>query len=113
MKIIKLLTLSLLISTNCFSQESENTVNEINSTENNYISELEDLKSLLDLNAEQVQQVSSILEGIEQKNDQVSSMNLIQEDKDAIIERNQQAKSAMILAILNETQKAIYLESLN
>ena len=113
MKIIKLLTLSLLISTNCFGQESENTVNQINNTENNYISELEDLKSLLDLNAEQVQQVSSILEGIEQKNGQVSSMNLIQEDKDAIIERNQQAKSAMIIAILNETQKAIYLESLN
>ena len=113
MKVIKLLTLSLLISTNCFSQESENTVNQINSTENKYITELEDLKSLLDLNAEQVQQVSSILEGIEQKNGQVSSMNLIQEDKDAIIERNQQAKAAMIVAVLNEEQKVIYLESLN
>ena len=40
-------------------------------------------------------------------------MNLIQEDKDAILERNQQAKSSMIVAILNEEQKEIYLESLN
>tara|TARA_B100001287_G_C22645016_1_gene512214 strand:- start:220 stop:561 length:342 start_codon:yes stop_codon:yes gene_type:complete len=113
MKIIKLLTLSLLISTNCFGQESENIKNQVYNIEKNSITELENLKSLLDLNAEQVQQVSSILEGIKQKNGQVSSMNLIQDDKDAIIERNQQAKSAMILAILNETQKAIYLGSLN
>ena len=32
-------------------------------------------------------------------------MNLIQEDKDAILESNQKAKSAMIVAVLNEEQK--------
>lgn len=113
MKIFKLLTLSLLISINCFSQSTENTVNQINNTEENTTSELESLKTLLSLNEEQIEKVSNILEGINQKNSQVSAMNLIQEDKDAILESNQKAKSAMIVAVLNEEQKVIYLESLN
>ena len=113
MKIFKLLALSLLISINCFSQPTENTVNQINNTEENSISELESLKTLLSLNEEQIEKISNILEGINQKNNQVSDMNLIQEDKDAILERNQQAKAAMIVAVLNEEQKVIYLESVN
>ncbi len=113
MKIFKLLALSLLISINCFSQSIENTVNQTNNTEENTTSELESLKTLLSLNEEQVEKISNILEGISQKNSQVSDMNLIQEDKDAILERNQQAKASMIVAILNEEQKIIYLESLN
>lgn len=113
MKIFKLLVLSLLISINCFSQSTENTVNQINNTEENTASELEILKTLLSLNEEQIEKISNILEGINQKNSQVSDMNLIQEDKDAILERNQQAKAAMIVAVLNEEQKAIYLESVN
>ena len=113
MKIFKLLALSLLISINCFSQPTENTVNQINNTEENTASELESLKTLLSLNEEQIEKISNILEGINQKNNQVSDMNLIQEDKDAILERNQQAKAAMIVAVLNEEQKVIYLESVN
>jgi len=113
MKIFKLLVLSLLISINCFSQSTENTVNQINNTEENTASELEILKTLLSLNEEQIEKISNILEGINQKNSQVSDMNLIQEDKDAILERNQQAKAAMIVAVLNEEQKVIYLESVN
>ncbi len=113
MKIFKLLALSLLISINCFSQSIENTVNQTNNTEENTTSELESLKTLLSLNEEQIEKISNILEGISQKNSQVSDMNLIQEDKDAILERNQQAKASMIVAILNEEQKIIYLESLN
>ena len=113
MKILKLLALSLLISINCFSQSTENTVNQINNTEENTASELEILKTLLSLNEEQIEKISNILEGINQKNSQVSDMNLIQEDKDAILERNQQAKAAMIVAVLNEEQKVIYLESVN
>jgi len=113
MKIFKLLALSLLMSINCFSQSNENTVNQINNTAENTTSELESLKTLLSLNEEQVEKISNILEGISQKNSQVSDMNLIQEDKDAILERNQQAKASMIVAILNEEQKVIYLESLN
>ena len=113
MKIFKLVFLSLLISINCFSQSTENTVNQINNTEENTTSELESLKILLSLNEEQIEKISNILDGINQKNSQVSSMNLIQEDKDAILENNQKAKSAMIVAVLNEEQKVIYLESLN
>ena len=113
MKIFKLLALSLLISINCFSQSTENTVNQINNTEENTASELESLKTLLSLNEDQIEKISNILEGINQKNSQVSDMNLIQEDKDAILERNQQAKAAMIVAVLNEEQKVIYLESVN
>ncbi len=113
MKIFKLLTLSLLISINCFGQSTENTVNQINNTEENKTPELESLNTLLSLNEEQIEKISNILEGISQKNSQVSSMNLIQEDKDAILENNQKAKSAMIVAVLNEEQKVIYLESLN
>ena len=113
MKIFKLLALSLLISINCFSQSTENTVNQINNIEEKTTSELEILKTLLSLNEEQIEKISNILEGINQKNSQVSDMNLIQEDKDAILERNQQAKAAMIVAVLNEEQKVIYLESVN
>jgi hypothetical protein len=113
MKVLKLVFLSLLTSINCFSQSTENAVNQINNTEENTTSELESLKTLLGLNQEQIEKISNILEGINQKNSQVSDMNLIQEDKDAILERNQQAKAAMIVAVLNEEQKVIYLESVN
>ena len=41
MKVFKLVFLSLLISTNCFSQSTENTVNQTNNTEENTTSELE------------------------------------------------------------------------
>ena len=113
MKVFKLVTLSLLISINSFGQSTESPNNETDNILENSISELQSLKNLLSLDTDQVTKVSNILEGINQKNSQVSAMNLIQEDKDAILESNQKAKSAMIVAVLNEEQKVIYLESLN
>ena len=113
MKVFKLVALSLLISINSFGQSTKNSSNQTDNILENSISELQSLKNLLSLDTDQVTKVSNILEGINQKNSQVSAMNLIQEDKDAILESNQKAKSAMIVAVLNEEQKVIYLESLN
>jgi pantothenate kinase len=86
---------------------------ETNNTSIVVTEEIQELTALLDLNEDQVFEITNILNGISQKNIQVSLMNLIQEDKDEILERNNNAKTNMIIGQLNEAQKAIYLDSLN
>ena len=113
MKRIKTLLLFLLISTISLSQNTQES--EIETYNTNIIigEEIQELTALLDLNEEQILEITNILNGISQKNVQVGSMNLIQEDKEEILERNNNAKTNMIIGQLNEVQKAIYLESLN
>ena len=113
MKIFKLLFLSLLISSNGFSQSPQSSNQQEVSLESITPSEIETLVELLDLSNEQKDRVSQVLNGITQKNAKVSSMNLTEENKTQIFEGNKQAKTSMILNILNETQKAIYIESLS
>ena len=113
MKRIKTLLLFLLISTISLSQSTQES--EIETYNTNIIigEEIQELTALLDLNEEQILEITNILNGISQKNVQVGSMNLIQEDKEEILERNNNAKTNMIIGQLNEAQKVIYLESLN
>ena len=113
MKRIKTLLLFLTISTMSLSQTTQSSQIETNNTSVVVAEEIQELTALLDLNEDQVFEITNILNGISQKNIQVSSMNLIQEDKDEILERNNNAKTNMIIGQLNESQKAIYLDSLN
>jgi len=113
MKRIKTLLLFLSISTISLSQNTQETEIEIYNTSISISEEIQELTTLLDLNEEQILEITNILNGISQKNMQVGSMNLIQEDKEEILERNNNAKTNMIIGQLNEAQKAIYLESLN
>ena len=113
MKRIKTLLLFLSISTISLSQNTQETEIEIYNTSISISEEIQELTTLLDLNEEQILEITNILNGISQKNMQVGSMNLIQEDKEDILERNNNAKTSMIIGQLNEAQKAIYLESLN
>ena len=113
MKRIKTLLLFLTLSTMSLSQTTQSSQIETNNTSIVVAEEIQELTALLDLNEDQVFEITNILNGISQKNIQVSSMNLIQEDKDEILERNNNAKTNMIIGQLNEAQKAIYLESLN
>jgi len=113
MKRIKTLLLFLTISTMSLSQTTQSSQIETNNTSIVVAEEIQELTALLDLNEDQVFEITNILNGISEKNIQVSSMNLIQEDKDEILERNNNAKTNMIIGQLNEAQKAIYLESLN
>ena len=113
MKRIKTLLLFLSISTISLSQNTQETEIEIYNTSISISEEIKELTTLLDLNEEQILEITNILNGISQKNMQVGSMNLIQEDKEEILERNNNAKTNMIIGQLNEAQKAIYLESLN
>jgi pantothenate kinase len=113
MKRIKTLLLFLTLSTMSLSQTTQSSQIETNNTSIVVAEEIQELTSLLDLNEDQVFEITNILNGISQKNIQVSSMNLIQEDKDEILERNNNAKTNMIIGQLNEAQKAIYLDSLN
>jgi pantothenate kinase len=113
MKRIKTLLLFLTISTMSLSQTTQSSQIETNNTSIVVAEEIQELTALLDLNEDQVFEITNILNGISQKNIQVSSMNLIQEDKDEILERNNNAKTNMIIGQLNEAQKAIYLDSLN
>lgn len=113
MNTVKFLLASLIMSSNAFSQEPVNTNNK-SFTENHIVSdELASFELLLNLTPGQKDQVSQIINGINQKNSQVSSMNLTQENKSQIIEDNEQAKIRMILNILNEAQKAVYSDSLS
>jgi pantothenate kinase len=95
------------------SQTTQSSQIETSNTSIVVAEEIQELTALLDLNEDQVFEITNILNGISQKNIQVSSMNLIQEDKDEILERNNNAKTNMIICQLNEAQKAIYLDSLN
>ena len=113
MKRIKTLLLFLLISTISLSQNTQESEIETYNTNISIGEEIQELTTLLDLNEEQILEITNILNGISQKNVQVGSMNLIQEDKEEILERNNNAKTNMIIGQLNEAQKAIYLESLN
>jgi competence protein ComGF len=113
MKRIKTLLLFLILSTMSLSQTTQSSQIETNNTSIVVAEEIQELTALLDLNEDQVFEITNILNGISQKNIQVSSMNLIQEDKDEILERNNNAKTNMIIGQLNEAQKAIYLDSLN
>jgi pantothenate kinase len=113
MKRIKTLLLFLTLSTMSLSQTTQSSQIETNNTSIVVTEEIQELTALLDLNEDQVFEITNILNGISQKNIQVSSMNLIQEDKDEILERNNNAKTNMIIGQLNEAQKAIYLDSLN
>jgi pantothenate kinase len=113
MKRIKTLLLFLTLSTISLSQTTQSSQIETNNTSIVVAEEIQELTALLDLNEDQVFEITNILNGISQKNIQVSSMNLIQEDKDEILERNNNAKTNMIIGQLNEAQKAIYLDSLN
>ena len=113
MKRIKTLVLFLIISTISLSQNTQEIELQTNNTNISVGDEIQELTTLLELNEEQVLEITNILNGISQKNMQVGSMNLIQEDKEDILERNNNAKTSMIIGQLNEAQKAIYLESLN
>jgi len=113
MKRIKTLLLFLIISTISLSQNTQEIELQTNNTNISVGDEIQELTTLLELNEEQVLEITNILNGISQKNMQVGSMNLIQEDKEDILERNNNAKTSMIIGQLNEAQKAIYLESLN
>lgn len=113
MKRIKTLLLFLTLSTMSLSQTTQSSQIETNNTSIVVAEEIQELTALLDLNEDQVFEITNILNGISEKNIQVSSMNLIQEDKDEILERNNNAKTNMIIGQLNEAQKAIYLDSLN
>jgi hypothetical protein len=113
MKRIKTLLLFLIISTISLSQNTQEIELQTNNTNISIGDEIQELTTLLELNEEQVLEITNILNGISQKNMQVGSMNLIQEDKEDILERNNNAKTSMIVGQLNEAQKAIYLESLN
>jgi pantothenate kinase len=113
MKRIKTLLLFLILSTMSLSQTTQSSQIETNNTSIVVAEEIQELTALLDLNEDQVFEITNILNGISEKNIQVSSMNLIQEDKDEILERNNNAKTNMIIGQLNEAQKVIYLDSLN
>ena len=103
-----LIFLFLLTSTISLGQISENTNNESNSIESLSQNELEDLNLLLNLSQEQKEQIYEIISGVLIKNNQVKSMKLIEEDKKAIIERNEKSKSLMIMEILIGKQKTLY-----
>ena len=103
-----LIFLFLLISTITLGQPPEESNLEINSIESLSQNELEELDVLLNLSQEQKEQIYEIISGILIKNNQVKSMKLIEEDKKAIIERNEKSKSLMIMEILIGKQKTLY-----
>ena len=103
-----LIFLFLLISTITLGQLTEESNLEINSIESLSQNELEELDVLLNLSQEQKEQIYEIISGILIKNNQVKSMKLIEEDKKAIIERNEKSKSLMIMEILIGKQKTLY-----
>ena len=103
-----LLFLFLLTSTITLGQISEESNYEVNSLESLSQNELEDLDELLNLSQEQKERIYEIISGVLIKNNQVKSMKLIEEDKKAIIERNEKSKSHMIMEILIGKQKTLY-----
>lgn len=103
-----LIFLFLLTYTITLGQVSEESNYEVNSIEYLSHNELEDLDELLNLSQEQKEQIYEIISGVLIKNDQLKSMKLIEEDKKAIIDRNEKSKSQMIMEILIGKQKTLY-----
>ena len=103
-----LIFLFLITSTITLGQMSEESNFDTNSIESISQNELEELDVLLNLSQEQKEQIYEIISGILIKNNQVKSMKLIEEDKNAIIERNEKSKSHMIMEILIGKQKTLY-----
>ena len=112
MRIIKLLTLFVLISINGLSQNNQPIENHNINIEKMSQNELDDLDNLLNLSLEQKEQVFEIIRGVLIKNKQVKSMKLIEADKKDILQRNSKAKIDMIYDLLNETQKPLYKKHL-
>lgn len=103
-----LLFLLLLTSNISLGQISEEFNYEVNNIESLPQNELEDLDELLNLSQEQKERIYEIISGVLIKNNQVKSMKLIEEDKKAIIERNEKSKSHMIMEILIGKQRTLY-----
>ena len=112
MRIIKLLTLFVLISINGLSQNNQSIENQNINIEQMSQNELDDLDNLLNLSLEQKEQVFEIIRGVLIKNNQVKSMKLIEADKKDILQRNSKAKIDMIYDLLNGTQKPLYKKHL-
>ena len=112
MRIIKLLTLFVLISINGLSQNNQSIENQNINIEQMSQNELDDLDNLLNLSLEQKEQVFEIIHGVLIKNKQVKSMKLIEADKKDILQRNSKAKIDMIYDLLNGTQKPLYKKHL-
>ena len=112
MRIIKLLTLFVLISINGLSQNNQSIENQNINIEQLSQNELDDLDNLLNLSLEQKEQVFEIIRGVLIKNKQVKSMKLIEADKKDILQRNSKAKIDMIYDLLNGTQKPLYKKHL-
>ncbi len=70
--------------------------------------EVNELDDFLNLSQEQKEQVYDVIYGILIKNNQVKLMKLIEEDKKAILMRNEEYKSLMIIDILVGKQKIAY-----
>ena len=108
MKLIYFLSFFLLVSSTSISQSIQPSKKESFDIDKNTQSEADKLKELLSLSEEQYANVHEIIHGILIKNDQVSSMKLIEEDKKALLKTNKAAKIHMIMKILIGKQKAIY-----
>lgn len=108
MKLIYFLSFSLLISSTSISQSTQGSKKESIDINKNAQSEADKLKELLSLSEEQYANVHEIIHGLLIKNDQVSSMKLIEEDKKALLKNNTAAKIHMIMNMLIGKQKVIY-----
>ena len=108
MKIYPLLVLLFLTSNIALGQISQNTEIETIDINQEALNESNELNDLLNLSEQQKAQVYEIIYGILIKNEQVHSMKLIEEDKKAIIKRNEEAKIHMIMNVLVGKQKPIY-----
>ena len=112
MRIIKLLTLFVLISINGLSQNNQSIENQNINIEQMSQNELDDLDNLLNLSLEQKEQVFDIIHGVLIKNKQVQSMKLIEADKKDILARNNNAKINMIKNVLIGKQMPLYTQYL-
>ena len=108
MKIYYLLALLLFTSNYTLGQVEQATEIEDVDINHKAINETNELNDLLHLSEEQEAQVYEIIYGILIKNEQVYSMKLIEEDKKAIIKRNEEAKTQMIMNVLIGKQKPTY-----
>ena len=108
-----LLLLFLMFSTITLSQNVENNENQQVNIEQISNNELGKLDDFLHLSQEQKEQVYEIIHGVLIKNKQVKLMKLIEEDKKAIIMRNEESKSLMIMDVLVGKQRIAYENHLN
>jgi len=108
MKIYPLLILLFLTSNIALGQVEQTTEIETVDINKKALNESNELNDLLNLSEEQKAHVYEIIYGILIKSEQVHSMKLINEDKKAIIKRNEEAKTQMIMSILVGKQKGLY-----